>query len=93
MEYGKLRDWRGAFSFLGGIMADFLMKDEIKTRNVFTFLSQDSATWKYFCRSFFPQIDKDYSMGQTNWTLLYKKKIKKSIKQETVLYDRLKKQG
>ncbi len=75
------------------IQADFLMKNEIKTRNVFTFLSQDSATGKYFCRSFFPQIDKDYSMGQTNWTLLYKKKIKKSIKQETVLYDRLKKQG
>ncbi|MBQ9621943.1 MAG: hypothetical protein IJR39_01210 [Treponema sp.] len=39
-------------------MADFLMKDEIKTRNVFTFLSQDSATGKYFCRSFFLKLTK-----------------------------------
>ena len=29
---------------------------------------------KYFCRSFFPQMDKDYSLGQTNWTVLYKKR-------------------
>ncbi len=73
------------------IQAEFLMKNEVKSRNVFTFLSQDKSTGKYFCRSFFPQTDKDYSIGQTNWTLLYKKKIQKSTGIETVLYDRLKK--
>ena len=73
------------------IKADFLMKNEIQSRNVFTFLSQDSDSGKYYCRSFFPQIDKDYSSGQTNWTLLYKKKIQKSTGNQTVLYDRLKK--
>ena len=67
------------------------MKNEVKSRNVFIFLSQDKSTGKYFCRSFFPQTDKDYSIGQTNWTLLYKKKIQKSTGIETVLYDRLKK--
>ena len=72
------------------ISADFLMKNEIQMRNIFTFLSQDKAIGKYFCRSFFPQIDKDYSEGQTTWTLLYKKKIQKSTGQETVLYDRFK---
>lgn len=72
------------------IQADFLLKNEIQARNVFTFLSKDSASGKYFCRSFFPQLDKDYSLGQTNWTLLYKKKIQKSTGTETVLYDRLK---
>ena len=73
------------------IQADFLLKNEVKARNVFTFLSQDATSGKYFCRSFFPQVDKDYSVGQTNWTLLYKKKIQKSTGQETVLYDKLKK--
>lgn len=73
------------------IQADFLMKNEIQSRNVFTFLSQNAETGNYYCRSFFPQIDKDYSLGQTSWTLLYKKKIKKSTGAETVLYDRLNK--
>ena len=72
------------------IQADFLLKNEVQTRNVFAFLSQEKFNGKYFCRSLFPQIDKDYSIGQTNWTLLYKKKIQKSTGQETVLYDRLK---
>ncbi|MBP3741617.1 MAG: hypothetical protein J6J00_01400 [Treponema sp.] len=73
------------------ITADFLMKNEIQSRNIFTFLSQDKLNGKYFCRSFFPQEDKDYSEGQTTWTLLYKKKIQKTPELETVLYDRLKK--
>ena len=73
------------------IAADFLMKNEIQTRNIFTFLSLDKSCGKYFCRSFFSQLDKDYSEGQTTWTLLYKKKIQKSTGLETVLCDRLKK--
>ena len=72
------------------IQADFLLKNEMQSRNIFTFLSNDKASGKYFCRSFFPQIDKDYSKGQTNWTLLYKKKIHKSAQTETMLYDRMK---
>lgn len=73
------------------IVAEFLLKNEIQARNIFTFLSQDKQSGKYFCRSFFPQIDKDYSEGQTTWTLLYKKKIYKSKNQEIVLYDKLNK--
>ena len=73
------------------IQADFLLKNEIQTRNIFTFLSEDKSNGKYFCRSFFPQTDKDYSLGQTNWTLLYKKKIHKSTGDGFVLYDKLNK--
>ena len=46
---------------------------------------------KYFCRSFFPQMDKDYSLEQTNWTVLYKKKINKSEHTECILCDKLRK--
>lgn len=73
------------------IKSDFLLKNEVNFRNVFTFLSEDKTRKQYFCRSFFLQIDKDYSLGQTNWTLLYKKKIQKSTKEEIILYDKLKK--
>ena len=73
------------------IQADFLLKNQIQSRNVFAFLSLDNEKGKYFCRSFFPQIEKDYSENQTSWTLLFKKKIKKSTNEETVLYDRFKK--
>lgn len=71
------------------IQADFLMKDRLGARNVFNFLSKDAASGKYFCRSFFPQAERDYSLGQTNWTLLYKKKVRKSSGDEAVLFDRL----
>ena len=73
------------------IQADFLLKNQIQSRNVFAFLSLDNEKGKYFWRSFFPQIEKDYSENQTSWTLLFKKKIKKSTNEETVLYDRFKK--
>ena len=71
------------------IQADFLLKNEIRSRNIFTFLSNDTMSGKYFCRSFFPQKDKDYSVGQTNWTLLYKKKIHISMGLEEILYNRM----
>ncbi len=71
------------------IQADFLLKNKIQTRNVFAFLSEDKSSGKYFCRSFFPQTDKDYSLGQTTWTLLYKKKFYKSTGQESILYNKL----
>ena len=73
------------------IESEFLLKNEVNSRNVFTFLSEDKSSGKYFCRSFFPQTDKDYSLGQTSWTLLYKKKIYKSTQSETVLYDKINK--
>ena len=79
-----------ALETFSAIQADFLLKNQVQARNIFIFLSEDKSNGKYFCRSFFPQTDKDYSLGQTNWTLLYKKKIHKSAQTETVLYDRMK---
>lgn len=79
-----------ALEAFSAIRADFLLKNQVQARNIFIFLSGDKSNGKYFCRSFFPQTDKDYSLGQTNWTLLYKKKLRKSAKTETMLYDRMK---
>lgn len=67
------------------IQADFLMKNFIEQQRIFTFLSK-SKDDKYFCRSFFPDNEKDYSANQVSWTLLFKKKIFKSQKKEIELY-------
>ena len=69
------------------INAEYLLKNEILSKNVFTFLSK-SENEKYFCRSFFPRERIDYSIGQTVWTLLYKKKIYKKTGEEVILFDR-----
>lgn len=67
------------------VQADFLLKNSINLRNIFTFLSK-SDDEKYFCRSFFPENRIDYSLNQTAWTLLFKKKINKLTNEEQVLY-------
>lgn len=71
------------------IQADFLMKNKIRDRNVFLFLSKNHND-RYFCRSFFPETTHDYTKNQASWTLLYKEKNNLSKNQRTILYDRLK---
>ena len=73
------------------IQADFLMKNTVQSHTIFTFLAQDKKNGTYFCRSFFPQTNKDYSEKQTKWILLYKKKIFKEEHTHVVLFDKIKK--
>lgn len=72
------------------IDADYLMKNNMEERNLYLFLSLGIHN-KYFCRSFFPEEKKDYTKNQASWTMLYKKKYNLSTGEETVLYNRLKK--
>lgn len=65
------------------------MKSRLEERNLFLFLAKDKREC-YFCRSFFPESNMDYTKKQASWTLLYKKKITISTKQEKVLYNALK---
>lgn len=67
------------------IQAEFLLKNTIEDTNLFTFLSKDNDN-KYFCRSFFPDNQNDYSKGQKNWTVLQKKKFIKSTNEEILLF-------
>lgn len=67
------------------IEADFIMKNMIDSIPVFTFVSK-GKNGKYFCKSFFSDIKKDYTERQEKWTLLFKKKSLKSGNTEIVLY-------
>ncbi|MBR4322291.1 PBECR4 domain-containing protein [Treponema sp.] len=68
------------------ITGEYLMKNIVESRNIFTFLDKTKDD-KYYCRSFFPQSFKDYSYRQKRWTVLSKKKIFKKFGEAIVLYD------
>ena len=82
----KYNEKKNSFSM---IKANYLMKNRLADKNVFIFLSK-SKDDTYFCRSFFPEANRDYTKNQASWTLLYKEKMKRSTGQKVVLYDRLK---
>ncbi len=71
------------------IDADYLMRNNLEQKNLYLFLSCGKDD-KYFCRSFFPEENRDYTKNQTSWTMLYKKKYNLSTGEETILYNRLK---
>ncbi len=70
------------------IQADFILSTPLDGNDIYIFLSKDSDN-KYFCRSFFPRENADYTKGQTKYTLLYKEKINKLTGEKIVQYDRL----
>ncbi len=77
--------YNAALQSFSVIEADFLLKNDINHVPLFVFLSKDKNE-KYFCKTFFPEMKKDYAEHQTRWTVLFKKKIVKSKNTETVLY-------
>lgn len=76
---------QNAFSM---IQADYLMKNQLKEKNIYIFLSNETKDL-YFCRSFFAEGKHDYAKNQSKWTLLYKEKINHLDGTRTVLYDRV----
>lgn len=71
------------------IQADYLLKNTMLNKTLFTFLTKDK-NGNYFCKSFFPQQDKDYSEKQMLWTVLLKKKINKETSEEQILFKHIK---
>lgn len=70
------------------IDADYLLKNNMESRNIFLFLSKKKDD-TYFCRSFFPEEKMDYTRNQASWTLLYKRKINTETGIGKVLYDKI----
>lgn len=71
------------------IGADYLMRNNMDSRNLYFFLWH-SRDEQYFYRSFFPEVKMDYIKNQVSWTILLKKR-KLVTNKEVILYDRLKK--
>ena len=56
------------------IKADYLLESKTEMMTTYTFLAKNADN-NFFCKSFFPKDKQDYSFGQTNWSILLKKKI------------------
>jgi hypothetical protein len=74
------------FSFID---ADYLFSSLFEEREIYVFLSKYPLDEKYHCKSFFPKSQRDYTKGQTKFTLLYKEKINIATNERVVQYDRL----
>ncbi len=71
------------------IEADYLLSTPFIENDVYIFLAKHEDTEQYFCRSFFPKEQKDYTKGQAVCTMLYKEKICLSKGTVQIQYDRL----
>ena len=70
------------------IIAEYLLSVEFKSNDVYIFLDKKEKSENYFCRSFFPKTNKDYTTGQTKYTMLRKEKFTLSTGESVVQWER-----
>ena len=71
------------------IEAEYLLSTPYESTDIYIFLDQLPEPNSFFCRSFFPKEDKDYTKGQAVYTLLKKEKTILSTGYKIIQYDRL----
>ena len=71
------------------IEADYLLENKYNGNPVYLFIARRDHANLYVCRSFFPKEEKDYTLGQTKYTMLKKEKIDLRTGISIVQYDRL----
>ena len=72
------------------IDAVYLLQNEIDEVINYLFIDKNNDG-TFFGRSFFPKEQKDYTIAQQRWTLLYKEKINLSTNIKIIQYDKLSK--
>jgi hypothetical protein len=82
----RYNDKQNQFSL---IEADYLLSTPFSGNDVYIFIAKKDNSHLYYCRSFFPRVDKDYTIGQAAYTMLFKEKITVSTGEKQVQYDRL----
>lgn len=82
----RYNDKKNLFSL---IEADYLLSTPYGCTDIYIFVAETHGKGTYFCRSFFPKEDRDYTAGQTIYTMLYKEKIYLDTGKAVVQYDRL----
>ncbi|MCM1144660.1 MAG: PBECR4 domain-containing protein [Blautia sp.] len=75
------------------IEADYLMSTPYEGNDIYIFLARKQDDDHYYCRSFFPKSERDYTQGQPRFTLLKKEKTCLSTGKTTVQYDQLTPKG
>ena len=65
------------------------MSTAFSGNDIYIFIKEKETVGRFFCRSFFPKEKKDYTIGQPQYTLLFKEKITVSTGEKVIQYDRL----
>lgn len=71
------------------IEADYLMSTPYSGNDIYIFLARRQDDDNYYCRSFFPKEQTDYTKGQAVWTMLHKEKHCLTTGKTIIQYDRL----
>lgn len=71
------------------IEAEYLLSTPHENTDIYIFLDKKETAGEFFCRSFFPKENTDYTKGQAIYTLLKKEKINTLTGDLQVQYDRL----
>ena len=82
----KYNERQDSFSL---IQAEYLLSTPYKSNDIYIFLDRKGTGNQFFCRSFFPKENKDFTIRQPAYTLLFKEKITISTGEKEVQYDRL----
>lgn len=75
------------------IEADYLLSVPHEGEDIYIFIAKNECSGIYYCRSFFPKEQTDYTKGQAIYTMLYKEKICLSTGEIQIQYDRLTPKG
>ena len=66
-----------------------MLENKYNGNPVYLFIAKRDHADSHVCRSFFPKEEKDYTLGQTKYTLLKKEKIDLRTDTSIVQFDRL----
>ncbi|MEG1965768.1 MAG: PBECR4 domain-containing protein [Oscillospiraceae bacterium] len=86
----KFNEKTNSFSLM---QAEYLLATSYKANDIYIFLDRKGKEEEFFCRSFFPKENRDYTIGQIAYTLLFKEKITISSGEKEIQYDRLSPSG
>lgn len=71
------------------IEADYLLSAPHEGKDIYIFIAKNEDSGIYYCCSFFPREQVDYTKGQVIYTMLYKEKVCLSTGEKQIQYDRL----
>ncbi|GHU52754.1 hypothetical protein AGMMS49975_09230 [Clostridia bacterium] len=71
------------------IQADYFLKSSHEKQDYYIFIDKEEDSDTHFCRSFFPKENKDYTLRQPQYTVIYKEKVNLLTGEKIVQCDKL----
>jgi len=69
--------------------AEFILENTVDSNIAYVCIDKDNKSDAFFCRSFFPKENIDYTARHIKYTLLYKEKVNIITHEKIIQYDKL----